>query len=275
MVHLRDRLVSSMGQIAALAVLLFGGSHSIYACNPSYANGISNDDTYVYAETNILDPDGNVIADVIVYDPLGNRYELDGSLANGSETTNIQLDINGMSGTWTNDGVTWDGSEYVPPPAQLTVNGPPAYMQVVQDYQNICSGCTTTVARVTTYQVMQANGTNVGNIAICETLSDSMWNCSQSAPTVDSLACGTPPGGTTSTGQFTDIWSLNANNFTPVGCGFQTATDVWKRANIDGSFTAFGTLNGALMTTSTTINGHTIVGASTDGAMPMGFRINP
>lgn len=117
-----------MWQIATVAVLVCAGSHSVYACNPSYANGISNDDMYVYAETNILDPDGNVIADVILYDPLGNRYELDGSLAAGDETTNLQQGINGMGGTWTNEGVTYDGPEYVP--AQAPTNIPSPYVQI-------------------------------------------------------------------------------------------------------------------------------------------------
>lgn len=129
MLHLRSRLVSSTWQIAAMSVLVLAGSRRVYACDPSYANGLSNDDMYMYATTTINDPNGSVQANVILVDPQGHQYEVDGTPQNGVETTNLDQGINGIAGDWTNNGVTYDyGVQYVPTPAADGVS--PPYIQI-------------------------------------------------------------------------------------------------------------------------------------------------
>jgi|GEM_PF-4701254 len=145
--------------------------------------------------------------------------------------------------------------------------GIPNYMVVTQDYTSAYSGCRTTVARVTTYQVMQASGQNAGTLAICEDVSSTNWNCTQSQPTVGSTPCNGYPAGTDSTSHFTDVWSLNSDNYTPIGCGFNNTTVSWNHPNISGTKTRFGTLNGSMLTNSISINGTT--------QFTVGSRVNP
>lgn len=151
----------------------------------------------------------------------------------------------------------------------VSAPAPPAYMLVTNDYTGFCGVCTTTVSRVTTYRVMLANGIQAGTMAICENVANPNWNCLQPRPPNSTTSCSAPIS-TNSDGTFTDIWSLNSDAFTPVGCGWDT-TDTWVHLTTPSlAQVPFGTLQGHVHTDHISING-----VVSPNQLANGTRINP
>jgi hypothetical protein len=123
-------------------------------------------------------------------------------------------------------------------------------MSVVADQLRKCSGCTTTVQRLVTYQVKNFSNSNVGAIPIGETAAESGWNCNQSDPGTSTSPCSAGYQ-TNSNGQFTDGWSLASDGYTPTGCG-DNVDDHWLWCPAG---TSIGHLKGYLHTNAVSING--------------------
>ena len=145
----------------------------------------------------------------------------------------------------------------------------PAFMIVVSDVTDKCSGCSSTVRRTVTYQAMIDSTHNAGYLAICEGVTDTNWSCSQAQPTPSITSCSGTPGGTDANGKFSDAWSLYSDSYTPAGCGWDTV-DTWKSRHIDGSTVPVGTLTGYLHNDAIKING-----SVSPAHMPAGTKINP
>jgi hypothetical protein len=153
-------------------------------------------------------------------------------------------------------------------PGSLTLDGP-FYMIVEDDQMGHCYGCSTTVERFVTYQVMNFSGSSAGAIPIGESYTPvAGWNCTQSRPTTKVTLCS---GGDTtlSDGEFTDGWTLTADGYTPVDCG-ETGNNVddWQWCATGRSI---GKLTGWVHTNAVSINGY--VNPTTP--MPAGHVINP
>jgi hypothetical protein len=126
----------------------------------------------------------------------------------------------------------------------------PFYMTVLADQILKCSGCSTTVERDVTYQIWNFSNTNAGAIKIGENPVDSNWNCNQSDPGTLFSPCSA--GYTTgSSGQFTDVWTLASDVYTPIGCGDNT-DDHWMWCPTGRSI---GHLSGYVHTNAISING--------------------
>jgi hypothetical protein len=151
----------------------------------------------------------------------------------------------------------------------FTLDGP-FYMIVQNDIITTCSGCTTTVARQTTYQVTNFSGSPSGTVNIGEPPGSQVlsgWNCKQGQPSPDGQPC---PYATNSIGVFTDQWSLLSDGFTPAtGCGWNV-DDHWLWCPTGNSI---GHLKGYLHNNSVQINGSTMPPQS--NRMPIGTIINP
>jgi|HubBroStandDraft_6_1064221.scaffolds.fasta_scaffold441624_1 hypothetical protein len=161
----------------------------------------------------------------------------------------------------------------------------PSEMVVVNDFWQYCNGCNSTVQRVTTYKVLNSDGSAAGNIPTGENPSDAGWNCTQTRPTFGVNSCteanGQRSGGlqslgmgaTNANGTFTDGWSLGSDRFTPAGCGFKVVFDEWQLCGLASSFSCvtgpaypnygmpFATLSGAVHSDEVgiTINGKSYV----------------
>jgi hypothetical protein len=126
----------------------------------------------------------------------------------------------------------------------------PDEMEVRTDFWEYCNGCDSTIKRITTYKVLNSDGSAAGNIPIGENAGDAAWNCTQEMPTLGANSCtvakGQTSGGfeslgmgaTNSDGLFTDGWSLNSDAYTPVGCGFKVVFDEWQLCGLAASIDA-------------------------------------
>ena len=160
------------------------------------------------------------------------------------------------------------GSKQTSNQGAFTLDGP-YYMIVEDDFMGFCKGCSTTVKRSVTYQVMNFSNSPAGTIPIGESLTEvAGWTCTQSRPGTALTLC--PKGGTTeSDGQFTDGWSLSSDVYTPKGCG-ETGNNVdhWLWC---ASGNSIGKLTGGCLTNAVSINGF----VNPPSAMPNGKVINP
>ena len=130
-----------------------------------------------------------------------------------------------LSATVGNNNVTVEAGGQTSPKATLTVDGP--YQMVVQsDILGHCTGCQTTVERRITYQINNFSGTPAQNVWIGEVVSTNGWSCTQSNPGLTTTPCS--QNDIKSNGIFTDSWYLNSDSYTPVGCGFNVASDNWQ-----------------------------------------------
>jgi len=126
----------------------------------------------------------------------------------------------------------------------------PYNMSVLTDNLGKCSGCNTTVERDVTYQVMNLSGSSTSTIAVGESLTASGWNCNQSNPGFQATSCSQNKT-TNSAGQFTDAWTLEADGYSPVGCGLNV-DDHWLWCPNSSSI---GHLSGYCHTNAVSING--------------------
>lgn len=158
-------------------------------------------------------------------------------------TFNATIGTNTLSVTANNQGSS---------PADFTIDGPNKLI-VQNDVIGLCNGCHTTVERDTTYQVQDFSGSIPNNIQICETPTNTGWNCSQQNPGVNATVCGISSFNLPANGQFTDVWSLNSDALTPAGCGFNI-TDQWNWLAAPSTFKELGMLTGYIHTNSIGIN---------------------
>jgi hypothetical protein len=126
----------------------------------------------------------------------------------------------------------------------------PVHMVVQNDIYDHCDGCTTTVRRKTTYQVINSDGSIAKNIPLGEVTDYGSSSCSQGRPTMLINSCrfalgqpiGNPSGppvsqsdgmwATDSNGQFTDNWTMGSGTYTPAGCGYSVNYDHWQLCGI-------------------------------------------
>ncbi|MFY9726620.1 MAG: IPT/TIG domain-containing protein [Bryobacteraceae bacterium] len=173
----------------------------------------------------------------------------------GGETVTVTVTPGGSGNNFGSGGSGGSGSGSNT--ATVVGGGNPCKMVVVSDYTNLCPGCSSSVQRKVTYQVMTQNA-NVGVIGICEvpdlgSANSGPTKYDQNVPPMQITARGLP-GMTSSSGQFIDNWSLN-QDFTPVGCGYPVNSDAWYGlAVITGVKTTLGTLSGYVYTNAVNIN---------------------
>jgi len=114
------------------------------------------------------------------------------------------------------------------------VNGP-SILQVVSDVTQLCNGCSATIARYTTYQIENFDGSSVAMaLPVCETGTFTNYNCrtpenltASTDPCTQTAGMPAPGTVTSSTsGQFIDRWGFSNDNFAPIGCGV-TFNDHW------------------------------------------------
>jgi hypothetical protein len=137
--------------------------------------------------------------------------------------------------------------------ANLVVDGP-NQLVVQNDVIGFCNGCSTTVERNTTYEVLNFSGVASTNIQLCETPNITGWSCNQQFPGVNAIVCGTTSFNLPANSQFTDQWTLASDSFTPAGCG-DSLTDQWKWIASPNNFLELGSLNGFAHTNAISING--------------------
>jgi hypothetical protein len=111
-------------------------------------------------------------------------------------------------------------------PAGFTIDGPD-HMIVENDTIGNCSGCSTTVMRGMTYQIIKFSGSPVFVIPIGEVLTLGSWTCNQSNPGFISTPCSEGED-TDTNGEFADFWTLNSDTYTPTACGFESVIDHWQ-----------------------------------------------
>ncbi len=134
-------------------------------------------------------------------------------------------------------------------PGAFTIDGPD-HAIVVSDVLGKCSGCTTSVKRTVTLQVIKFSGTPVFVIPIGEVPSQSGWNCNQTNPGVLTNPCSSGLD-TDTNGEFADSWSMGSDAYTPAGCGFNFTTHhQWCTAP-----KTFATLTGYTHTNAISMNG--------------------
>jgi len=126
----------------------------------------------------------------------------------------------------------------------------PDHMVVVSDVLGKCSGCTTAVNRVVSYQIIKFSLNPVFVIPIGEAPSVSGWNCNQTFPGTIYTHCSDGVD-TDTNGMFPDQWSMESDAYTPVGCGYDI-TDHWQWCTAPKTF---GTLTGYTHTDAIKING--------------------
>ena len=154
----------------------------------------------------------------------------------------------------------------------------PVEMAVQQDVWDHCVGCTTTVRRKVTYEVVNSDGSVAANIPLGEVMDLGTSGCFQGRPSITINSCtvaqgqsiGNPSGGTSNksggmwatdgNGEFTDSWTMGADGYTPAGCGFAANYDHWQLCGLTaplGSVNAgltFATLTGLVDTNRIGIN---------------------
>jgi len=137
----------------------------------------------------------------------------------------------------------------------------PVEMVVESDEWSYCQGCTTTVARLVTYKVVNSDGSPAANIPLGEVNDYGSSNCTQGRPAIRINSCTVatnqnipnPSGGTNNVsggmwatdenGEFTDQWTMGSDGYAPVGCGFAVNYDHWQ---LCGLSTYFGSANTGL-----------------------------
>jgi hypothetical protein len=134
-------------------------------------------------------------------------------------------------------------------PSPFTIDGPD-HMVVTADALGKCSGCSTTVRRTVTLQVIKFTGSAAYVIPIGEVPSVSGWNCAQQFPGTTSTPCSQGVDTDTS-GSFQDSWSMSSDAYTPVGCGYSITTH-WQWCAAPKTF---GTLSGYTHTNAINMNG--------------------
>ena len=152
-------------------------------------------------------------------------------------------------------------------PATFIVTGP-HHMIVQSDVTGLCGGCSTTVARRVTYQVVDQDGLSVGSINMGETALPGTNSCNNGSP--GTSACGSLS--TDSQGQFIDTWTIGTDSVPFSSCGF-SATDDWQWCRgTSPSFTRVnvGHLSGFIHADHISING-----SVSPSQMPAGTVINP
>lgn len=117
------------------------------------------------------------------------------------------------------------------------------YQVVVEgdEWAYYCTSCNTNnIRRLTTYKVINSDGSPAANIPTGEILQIGGWNCTQPVPVTEADSCTTATGtvvlgvkslgmsATGTGGAFTDSWTLGGHNYTPGGCGFKALQDQWQ-----------------------------------------------
>jgi len=176
---------------------------------------------------------------------------LDSTNTTSSSNTQIQYSAVDVAATTyigpNNITVTANGQTSAPAP--FTIDGPD-HMVVVTDNIGPCTGCSTTVMRTVTFQVIKFSGSPVFVIPIGELPSASGWNCTQTYPGLSATPCAEGVD-TDTNGMFADTWSLARDIYTPVGCGINFTTH-WQWCTAPKTF---GTLTGYTHTNAVSMNG--------------------
>jgi hypothetical protein len=185
--------------------------------------------------------------------------------------TNIQIQFTAVDVAATTsigpNHITVTASGQTSAPSPFTIDGPD-HMIVVLDSLGVCSGCTSTVERDVTYQVIKFSGSPAFVIPIGENITRSGWNCYQSNGGYGTTLC-TSGVDTGTDGTFgPDVWTMVSDSYTPPGCGYNIV-DHWQWCAAPKTI---GTLNGYTPTDSISINGSI---RPPDVAMPPGTIINP
>ncbi len=163
----------------------------------------------------------------------------------------IVLTVNVSLGTTIGPGqISVDNSNSL----EFDIDGP-YNMLVSNDTIGTCNGCSTTVQRNVTYQVLNYSGSLPGAIPMCENVLLSNWSCNQSQDTPTTTTCGKTSGTTSANSTFTDSWTLGGDGFTPVGCG-NNVSDTWSWVASSQSkiFQPVGVLSGYTHTNAVSIN---------------------
>jgi hypothetical protein len=172
----------------------------------------------------------------------------------GSTNLRIVVTVNvGFNATIGNNIITVTANGQGSNRANLVVDGP-NQLVVQNDVIGFCNGCSTTVERNTTYEVLNFSGVASTNIQLCETPNITGWSCNQQFPGVNAIVCGTTSFNLPANSQFTDQWTLASDSFTPAGCG-DSLTDQWKWIASPNNFLELGSLNGFAHTNAISING--------------------
>ena len=162
--------------------------------------------------------------------------------SNQTSATNTQIQLSAVNVAATTpvgpNNITVTANGMTSAPAPFTIDGPD-HMVVQNDVLGHCSGCTTTVSRIVTFQVIKFSGNPVFVIPIGEVTSRSGWTCTQSEPGIITTPCSSGYDTTTS-GTFEDEWDLGSDGFTPAGCGWNFTTH-WQWCAAPRTF---GTLAG-------------------------------
>lgn len=174
------------------------------------------------------------------------------STGQGSTDTKIVVTVNiAYTATVGNNRITVTANGNTSNAATFQVDGP--YHMIVQsDVTGHCSGCKTTVERDITYQVQNFGGTNAGTTWIGENIAFSGWSCNQQEGHKYTQCQQNYQ--TTSSGTFTDGWSMSSDAYTPAGCGFNVTYDHWQWCQHSPAQT-LGTLTGYVHTDQVSENG--------------------
>jgi hypothetical protein len=174
------------------------------------------------------------------------------STGQGTTDTRIVITVNiAFTARVGNNSITVSANGQTSNSATFQVDGP--YHMIVQsDTTGKCSGCTTTVRRLITYQIQNFSGTNAGTTAIGEIVTTTGWSCTQSNAGFVSTPCSANSQ-TTPLGTFIDGWTLASDGYTPRGCG-ENVTDHWQWCAHSPAQT-LGTLTGYAHTNAISENG--------------------
>jgi hypothetical protein len=165
----------------------------------------------------------------------------------GSTDSQILITVNvSTNATISPNSITVTANSQTSNKGSFTLDGP-FYMTVQADRVQTCSGCTSAIERLTTYQVMLFSG-SVAPASL--PLGESYTTTGESCTGVGYPVPGTCPE--TNTSYFTDRWTMGAN-YTPAGCGYNI-TDHWQWCAPSPPRTV-GTLTGYIHTNAVSING--------------------
>ncbi len=178
-----------------------------------------------------------------------------GLSSTGNGYTDTKIVLTGVSIAFTatvgNNSITVTANSQKSNSATFQVNGP-YHMIVEGDLTDKCTGCSTTVRRRVTYQVQNFDGTNAGATWIAEDIAFSGWSCNQQEG--HQFAQCSQNDQTSSSGTFTDGWTMSSDAYTPTGCGFNVTYDHWQWCQHSPPQT-LGTLTGYVHTDKVSING--------------------
>ena len=162
------------------------------------------------------------------------------------------------------------GADYLNPSmGNLDVGAPPpgpAYLLVLHDATDTCSGCFGNARRTFTFQVTFASGQpwsgpiGAGG-SVCEIIQSRGTTSCTPGLYASISSCNGDPGqfaATGTDGTFVDVWTFGQHSLTPAGCGY-SVSDLWNA--IAGAppnyLTPVGLLAGFLHTDAIQINGTT------------------